>query len=592
MVAIYARVSSKEQETNTSLERQEREGVAFAVKQGEPYQSYIEAKSGGSLQGRGEIERLISDVEAGSINKVWVLTPDRLARDADDAAYLLRIMKTKGVAFYAGGKLINPRDYRDFFMFRVEQAVGEMDLAQRAEKTTNGLHDCMDAGELKTRRLYGYRRKHDPDGTVRFEIDKEQEAIIKRIFDMDSKGNSYCRIAFTLTGEKQETPTGVAKWPAPTVRRMLANPHYAGLTYNAARELIRSEIYPAIIDPLTWKRAQRQHVARRVKLYSRQNAHMVSGLLRCAVCHDLYHYSLSSTLLASGKKLRYHNYLHDYHGKRCHGSAKRILLWWVDIVFKIVYLIAIRDTRAISKLYAKETAQIDRQREQIERDVQHIDGKIEELSKEKQRYVLAIGKGSITAEDAGERIRAINKEVTELEKVKVDSHRDLMLKQDRTELLLREFGADSFHRFLGEGGIDDEGKVIREATTDRERRDLLSRIVESATIAGREITIKIVSGKMFTLTYAPRDEEKAVKVLARQAGVDMNLLSEDTLKGLYDAVVRQGADSATAVYVEVMDREGERTRQVAPGRNSGGLGNARGQNRGGRDDEEQEKQGS
>jgi DNA invertase Pin-like site-specific DNA recombinase len=552
MIGIYARVSSLEQQKNTSLERQQREGVTFANKRNEPYRLYIEAKSGASLRERKELHRLIADIEDGTITTVWELLSDRLSRDADNDGYLISIMKRKGIVLYVGERRTDPKNWRELFTHRIEAAVAEMDLAQRAERTTAGLHTRMDAGQLRTRRLYGYQRQHNPDGTVTFEIDPDQAAIIKRVFDMDAKGTSYCRIAFTLTGEKQESPTGAGKWPAPTVRRMLANPHYAGLTYNATRELVPSKIYPAIIDAVTWKRAQRQHVVQRINLYSRQNAHLASGLLRCAICGELYHYSLAST---HGGRFRYKNYCHDYHGERCHGSTKRILLWWVDAVFKIVYLTSIRDMRAISKLYAKEAAQIDRQKEQIERDVKRTSAKIEELSTRKQRLVSAIARGVIDEGDAGEEVGKIKTEIMDLEKAKVASRRDLLLKQDHVDLVLREFGADNFHKFLEEGGVDEEGKVIHSATTDRERRDMISRIVESATIEARQITIKVVSGKTFTLTYAPRDEEEAVKYLARQGGVDLDLLSENTLTGLLAAVVRQGADSATAVYLEAMDVE-------------------------------------
>jgi len=109
---------------------------------------------------------MVTDIEAELTSRVWVLTDDRLGRDADDTAYLLRVMKNHEVQFYIGGRLVNPKDYSDFFMFRVRQAVAEMDRAQRAEKTTKGLHTIMDRGEFASRRLYGYKRVHDDEGGV------------------------------------------------------------------------------------------------------------------------------------------------------------------------------------------------------------------------------------------------------------------------------------------------------------------------------------------------------------------------------------------------------------------------------------------
>lgn len=535
-IGIYCRVSSKEQEDNTSLDRQEREGIAFAVKCGESYEVYREAKSGGSLKGRTEMERMVTDIEAGLLSKVWVLTNDRLGRDADDTAYLLRVMRNHGVPFYVGGKLINPRDYRDFFMFRVEQAVAEMDRAQRAEKTTNGMHEVMDRGELASRRLYGYRRIHD-DAGARFQIDPDQAAIVKRVFATYDKGESVRSILATLNREKVESPTGKF-WGRTTMRNILRNPHFAGLARNARKELIKSTVYPAIVDEKVWRRARGRHLVERARTYQTINAHLGSGILRCGVCDVPYHFS-AETAARGGTW----TYCHDFGRGTCHGSAKRLLLRWVDLVFKVVYLISIRDARAVSKLYTKESEKITRQREQIERDVQRIDGKLEELSKQKARLVSAIARATISEADAGEEIGRINAEAIELEKAKAESRRDLLLKEDKTDLLLREFGADNFNRF-----ISDE-------ITDKERREMLRRIVESAAVTMREITIKIVSGKEFKLTYEPRDEAAAVKYLARQAGINTAILETDALSNLLDAVKEQGANSAAVVYAAVVKKE-------------------------------------
>jgi hypothetical protein len=79
---------------------------------------------------------------------------------------------------------------------------------------------------------------------------------------------------------------------------------------------------------------------------------------------------------------------------------------------------------------------------------------------------------------------------------------------------------------------------------------MIKRIVESATITAREISIKIVSGREFRVTYAPREEKEAVRYFAKLAGVNTALLETDTLGNLLAAVVQQGADEATLVAIQ------------------------------------------
>ena len=73
MVGIYGRVSTIKQLDNYSLGIQKKRGIEFAEALNEDYRIYEEAESGSSMIPRAELERLLADIKAGLIDKVWAI---------------------------------------------------------------------------------------------------------------------------------------------------------------------------------------------------------------------------------------------------------------------------------------------------------------------------------------------------------------------------------------------------------------------------------------------------------------------------------------------------------------------------------------
>ena len=538
MVAIYARVSTKKQEKDGySLPEQVRLGTVFADGRGDSCQSYVEARSGKHLKNRTEWRRLETDIEAGQIKTVWIMDNDRLARDQLDSQLMLRFMKDHDIEFWVGSKCIDFNNSDDMMVFQVTQAISEKTGKDIVRKSTIGIHASKDAGDWANVRLYGYERVFDEKGKAHWVTVKEQVAALRRMFALYVEGMSIRQITARLEKEGYQSWAGGTLKPA-NVNRALKNPRYVGMIPNTRGELVKSNVYEPVIDRRTWETARKRVLLNPSRSFRVTANHLVSGVLRCARCgKSFYHHERS---LINGQRRNDESYLHDSHGVKCGQHPARLSSRWLGLLFQVIYMISIRDTRSIAKLYAEESKKITRRGEQIERDGQRIEGRITELSKKKQRLVSAIANGAIAEEDAGGEIRKINAEVIKLERAKIESRRELTFKQDRTELLLREFSAQSFYKFTDE------------KSTDRERRDMLRRIIETAVIEGRQITVKVVSGKMFTLTYRPREEKAAVKYLAGKAGVDVAVLGDnETLEGLLAEVVSQGMTQATAVGIEV-----------------------------------------
>lgn len=82
-VAFYARVSTESQARDNTIASQItalRERVASDGGQLEPDHAYVDEGHSGSLLIRPALERLRDAAAAGSIERLYVLAPDRLAR--------------------------------------------------------------------------------------------------------------------------------------------------------------------------------------------------------------------------------------------------------------------------------------------------------------------------------------------------------------------------------------------------------------------------------------------------------------------------------------------------------------------------------
>jgi len=101
MIGIYVRASSGTKETiRAVLDDQRKDGIKFAQGLGEPYTVYEDVALGVSLPGTGKFKDLLSDVEAGKINKVWVKENSRLSRSVEDHDQILKVFKEHNVELH------------------------------------------------------------------------------------------------------------------------------------------------------------------------------------------------------------------------------------------------------------------------------------------------------------------------------------------------------------------------------------------------------------------------------------------------------------------------------------------------------------
>ncbi len=301
--AIYARVSTAQQEEGTSLETQVAGCLAVAKERGwhveQPH--VFREQASGADEARPHLTQVRRLARLGTVKAVIVHSPDRLSRDpvhlmvmteefADAGATLLFVQGPSGTT--AEDKLV--RYILGYVGAKEREFITERTMRGKVSTAQNGR---MPVGAGKG--LYGYQ--YAPMTKRRTVLDAEAE-VVKKVFAWASEGVSLYQIAIRLNDTGIPTKNGHA-WHPLTLKRMLTNMSYIGLDYygkTRARKTrggrrtvdavpeegwIRVEGFtPPIIDESVFARVQERLKQPSNRRTQSAKPYLLTGFLVCGKC--------------------------------------------------------------------------------------------------------------------------------------------------------------------------------------------------------------------------------------------------------------------------------------------------------------------
>lgn len=312
-VAIYARYSSHLQKP-TSIEDQVRlcqervdsmGGVVVRVR------SDFESTATTGLSQPG-LDALLLDVKQGHVDIVIAEALDRISRDQEHIHGIHKRLRHRKVRLFT----LHEGEVQPIHI----SITGYMNSAwvdQLRAKTRRGQIGAVHAGRIPGNISYGYRSANFIDSRGELsrghrQIDPEQAAIVRRIYELYADGESARNITATLNREGVPGPRG-RHWGPTTInghraRRngILNNELYRGLIVNGRHEYVRDpdtgkrQARPVprdqwivqdapelqIIDDELWERVQKRRQAGQDRRHNRA-AHTplpLTGVIRCGVC--------------------------------------------------------------------------------------------------------------------------------------------------------------------------------------------------------------------------------------------------------------------------------------------------------------------
>ena len=312
-VYTYTRVSTTMQTDGYSLDAQKARMKAYAdYNDYEIVSTYEDAgKSGKSIEGRLEFNRMMEDIKSGKdgVSFVLVFKLSRFGRNAADVLSTLQVMQDFGVNLICVEDGIDSSKDAGKLMISVLSAVAEIERENIRVQTMEGRIQKAREGKWNGGFApYGYQLI---DGKL--QINEEEAEAIRVIFDQyvhtDIGANGVAKYLENHGIQKIQRQNGKNPlFDAHLVRLILKNPVYCGKiaygrrktekVYGTRNEyhLVEQDNYiltdgqhEAIIAEDVWQAAQVKLLAQ-AKKYEHVNrgkdtkTHLLSGIVKCPVC--------------------------------------------------------------------------------------------------------------------------------------------------------------------------------------------------------------------------------------------------------------------------------------------------------------------
>ena len=350
--AIYSRVSSEQQadagtiasQVEALKERVEQDGLAI-----DEELCFIDEGYSGATLLRPALERLRDVVATGSIDRLYVHSPDRLARKYAYQVLLIDEFHRGGMEVVFLNHELGKTPEEDLLL-QVQGMVAEYERAKIMERSRRGkLHGARHGSvNVLSGAPYGYRYvgRHEGDGEARYEILPEEARVVRQVFEWIGRDRLSIReVCRRLQRQGICTRSGKNYWYSATVWGMLKNPAYKGRAafgktrigqrkpqlraqrgnpeqprrpysvYDVPKDRWIYITVPVIVSEGLFDAVQEQLAEnlKRSRTSKRGAQHLLQGLLVCKQCGYAFYGKRISTVAAKGNPRHYAYY-------RCTGT--------------------------------------------------------------------------------------------------------------------------------------------------------------------------------------------------------------------------------------------------------------------------------
>ena len=352
LVASYARVSSEQQAEAHTIASQVaalRQRVADDGLTVPAEREFLDEGYSGATLLRPALEQLRDLVAEGGVERLYVHSPDRLARKYAYQALLLDEFQAAGVEVVFLNRALG-QSPEDDLLLQVQGMVAEYERAKILERSRRGKRHGAQVGVVSvlSGAPYGYRyiRKEEGGGVARFEIVPEEARVVRQIFRwVGQERATIGEVVRRLNAQGTPTRMGKRAWDRTVIWAMLKNPAYQGTAAfgktragprppklraqrgqplhprqpaapqdRPAEEWLLIPV-PALVEPALFVAVQEQLAEnrRRARQSHRGALYLLQGLLVCGQCGYAYYGKRLSPSARKGHPRSYAYY-------RCVGS--------------------------------------------------------------------------------------------------------------------------------------------------------------------------------------------------------------------------------------------------------------------------------
>jgi DNA invertase Pin-like site-specific DNA recombinase len=287
-VGLYARISEDVAGTGLGVQRQEDDGRTVAgLRELEVVETYVDNDVSAFKVSvtRPAFERMLSDLDAGSIDGIVAYDLDRLARQPVDLERLIRVYDSRpGLRFATVQGDVDLQSADGRTMARVMVAFANKSSMDTARRVKRKHLELAQAGvPVGGARPFGWQRD-------KLTLDPKESRLIREGVDFLLAGGSLHGLVRAWNEAGVLTPHGNA-WRTGSLRLTLLSPRLAGFRVHQKEAAIGPDGEPVrgqhnpILDVETWERLVSKMRARPARYRGgRRPKYLLTGVVRCAEC--------------------------------------------------------------------------------------------------------------------------------------------------------------------------------------------------------------------------------------------------------------------------------------------------------------------
>src|SRR5260221_8368295 len=219
-VALYARVSSERQADELTIQSQVAALRQRIVTDGCKVESelcFLDDGYSGSTMRRPALERLRDMAYSGVIDRLYVHTPDRMARKYVFQVVLTEEFRKHDVEVVYLNDIAGLNSPEGNLLMQMQGMIAEYERAKILERTRRGRRFAAQQGKVSAlgHAPYGYRyvSKHEAGGDARYEVVAEDSRHLQAMFHwVGIEGLSLRDVGRRLRERGVPSPTGKKHW--------------------------------------------------------------------------------------------------------------------------------------------------------------------------------------------------------------------------------------------------------------------------------------------------------------------------------------------------------------------------------------------
>jgi site-specific DNA recombinase len=458
-VAFYARVSSEQQakvQTIASQLHALKRRIAEDKLECDPELCFVDDGYSGSTLIRPALDRLRDQAAAGAIDRLYVLSPDRLSRKYAYQVLIVEELVRCGVEIVFLNHPLGQNPEQNLLL-QVQGMIAEYERAKIMERSRRGKQHAAQRGSVSvfSGAPYGYRyvTKHDGDGEARFQVVATEARVVRKMFIwVGQERRSLGEVQRRLRQEGTVSPSGKVTWSRTTIWAMLRNTAYKGTaTYGKTsnqpfkRQKLRPQRgkpdqprrpisrvttpaearimvnVPALVseDLFAAVQAQLKENRLRKRAQSRGDRYLLQGLVLCKRCG----YACSGNGCNSGRQVTGKGKT-PYAYYRCAGSdafrfGGQRLCWNKAVRTDFLDAAVWEDVCSLLAEPERIRAEYERRRERKnpdrDREAKRVAKLITQVKKSISRFIDAYGEGMLEKSEFEPRITAARERLSQLD---------------------------------------------------------------------------------------------------------------------------------------------------------------------------------